>query len=477
MMVTDLIRLGLAIGLPWLVGILLVRLFWRDRSPGYWPIVIGMGFPLGLVGIVVGYVLLGHWGPGLSFHWAIGIQLLLCALLASGLLLRPEPAALPSTAQETNLGWSELHLCVKVLLFMLLGLMLLRWVGMLVEVSIRPLFPWDAWQAYGLEAKAWFYHERFGIFADGREWFQADGPVFASSGMRHPPGVGLIQLWMSQTLGRWDDALINLPWAVLPGAMAFAMFGMLRQAGLTIAPAMVVAWLGLTVPMANAHVVLAGYGDIWVGAYLCLASGSVYFLARSRDYALLVSLVVSTVGFLALKESGLLWLLPLVAGVLVALVSWRWLLAMASGLIALAFSLVLFMEGSITIPTLGQFGIEGRRLVYPSHDPVWGVLAKHLFVYGNWNLLWLLALPPVFCMLYGDMRSDRALRALVIIVFTGLLMLTVVFGFSDISRNVLDGTRVNRLLLHIAPSLILLCGLCLAKLQGRLSLPSPGEGR
>jgi len=467
MMVTDLFRVVVALGIPWLAGAIFVQFFWRNRSVGYWPLVIGMGFPLGFAGVSGGSVLLGNWGPGLSFEWLVGLLLLLGSFMAIGLFARRRSCLPIHSVSVGDSSWRELSGSLKALVFALAALMIVRWLGMLVEVSLRPLFPWDAWQAYGLAAKAWFYHGQLDILANGREWYEADGPVYASNAIRHPPGVGLIQLWMAQALGRWDDALVNLPWAVLPGAMAFAMYGMFRQARLGVVPAMIVVWIGLTIPFYNVHTVLAGYGDIWVGVFLCVAVGTLHFLVRDRDMMLMVPLLAAVAGLLMMKESGLFWLPPLIAGSLASVLAWRWVLAAVLGSVMLVLSLSLLREGGMINAVLDPLVSGSGRAIHPLDVHVWKELWKHLFLQGNWNLLWSLILLPALLAPGKGVLADRALRALTIIMIIAFLMLAVTFGFTDISRNVLDGTRVNRLLLHIVPSLILFGGFLMSKVIER----------
>ena len=81
----------------------------------------------------------------------------------------------------------------------------------------------------------------------------------------YPATVPLWQVWSSVTLGRFDDALMNVPWWLT--AVAFAV--RIRRAaggGDERRGGVVGAWLVSSLPLANVHVALAGYADLPMAA-------------------------------------------------------------------------------------------------------------------------------------------------------------------------------------------------------------------
>ena len=46
-------RVGIALGLPWLMGTLWLRVLWRDTPAGFWPMALGYGSILGWLAVTL----------------------------------------------------------------------------------------------------------------------------------------------------------------------------------------------------------------------------------------------------------------------------------------------------------------------------------------------------------------------------------------------------------------------------------------
>jgi len=87
----------------------------------------------------------------------------------------------------------------------------------------------------------------------------------------------------SIALGRWDDALMNWPWWQIAVALTFAVYGAMRALGLPALAALAAAFLVASLPLANVHVALAGYGDLPLAAYYTCAVLALLRFAALRD--------------------------------------------------------------------------------------------------------------------------------------------------------------------------------------------------
>ncbi|WP_376695239.1 hypothetical protein [Wenzhouxiangella sp. EGI_FJ10305] len=416
-----------------------------------------MAFPLGMVGVILGYVLLDGLGIGLQYAWNAGLQLTVAVILGTVAWWRRRRSAEEFT-MAVNGGWRELAPWAQWLVAGLLGWMILRWLGIVVEVMHRPLFPWDAWYAYGAQAKVWFFAEKLGVFANGSAWFASDEPAWSVGGVRHPPGIGLIQLWMVQSLGRWDDALMNLPWPLVFAGLGVAFVGLARIAGVSLLVSVVCLWLVMSLPVLDIQAVLAGYGDLWIAVYLFLATCGLMLLRREGDKGLIAVIAAAVAGLLLIKEVGAFWLCPVVLGLLAGWLTIFRLLLTGVVVVAIGVAGLWWLGEPVKIGILGEFGFADGVPVFPGYVPMWGALATHLFVLPNWHLFWCLvalSLPAVWI----ACRRNHSLRVPVFTGLGGVIALFGIYAFSDLGHSVIDGTSVNRLLLHPVPVLGLMLAL------------------
>lgn len=412
-----------------------------------------MAFPLGMVGVIAGYVLLDRLGVGLQFGWNVALQLGAAALFAAAAWWRWRARIDDREAASADRGgWSELPRWGRWLAAGILAWLALRWLGIVVEVIHRPLFPWDAWYAYGAQAKVWFHVQRLDVFANFSDWFASTEPAWTAGGVRHPPGIGLIQLWTAQALGRWDDAVMNMPWPLALAGMAAVFAGFARLAGVSLLSVVIGLWVVMGLPVLDIQAVLAGYGDLWIAVYVLIAAGLGMLLRQGRNPWLILPLLVALVGMLMIKQVGLYWVCLIALGLVAGLVPLRRLLLLAGAGAVVALALMWWRDEPVTIGILGQFGFRGGVPVFPGYTPMWQPLADHLFVYPNWHLFWYLAVMAI-PMLIIACRADYGLRVLVCTGLGGTLGLVALYAFSDLGQSVIDGTSVNRLLLHPVPVL------------------------
>jgi len=450
----DYVALACALLLPWLLGFaLLCALDWpRPSALPALPSAGGTALRLG-TGYFVGALLLTFWMRGLSAagiafgRLSIGAPLLLMAVLLC--LWAARKQRLPLATLRDLPRWlihPPLPRWQRLAWTLLLAWLALRFALLAAEVLWRPLYPWDAWVQWATKARVWYELGRIVPFVHADVWLAGSSGAYFDASPNYPATVPLLQVWSCIALGRWDDSAMNGPWLLMAVALALSVYGALRDAGLALLPALVGAYLVVSLPLLDAHVALAGYADLMMACVYTVAALAFYRWTLRRDprdaiLALLLALCCPLI-----KVPGVFWALTLLPGTLIALMPRR-----GPSTVAIAFA-----AGALVLLYLAQSApvILGHRL-HLDFEPPWHALAEAYFLLNNWHLLWYAV---VALAIVGARRLVRPpLAPLAAVVATGLVFLGVVFTFTNVAAWVVDFTTVNRATLHLAPLLVVLC--------------------
>jgi hypothetical protein len=442
--------------LPWVLGVsLLLAVGWPRASADVGEagangsaVALRLGY-----GYFAGAILLTLWMRALSVvgvpfgRASIGVPLLIAvvALLAWArrrhrVSLTALRAALASLVRPPPARWQ------RWVWIALAAWLALRFASLAMEVAWRPLYPWDAWLQWATKARVWYELGRIVPFERGYEWLASGNGAYFDAAPNYPATIPLLQVWSCIALGRWDDSAMNWPWLLMLVALTLAVFGALRDAGVPALGALVGAYLVASLPLLDAHVALAGYADLMMGAVYTLATLAFYRWTLRRDprdaaLALLFALACPLI-----KIPGFVWALTLVPGVIVALLP-RHGLRLAG--IALGCATLILLALAQFEPT-----ILGYRL-HLDYRPPWQSLGEAYFLFDNWHLL---AYAVVALALVGARRLVAPpLAPLAVVVACALAFLFVVFAFTNAAAWMADYTTVNRATLHVAPLLACLC--------------------
>jgi len=453
----DALRLTAGWALVWLFGIgvtaaLACALRGRPSTPAHVAWTIGAGFFAGAFGITVWMRVLSY--IGLRFSVAdIAAPLAVATIAMIAWVWRRGALRLPAVSfVRAPMARIERLLAIGLSLWLAV-----RFVLLLLDVVWTPLYPWDAWIQWATKARVWYALGQIVPFGRSEAWFAANGALFFDASPDYPATVPLWQVWSSLALGRWDDALMNLPWWLAAVAFAIAIYGALRGAGVQPLFALVGAWLVSSLPLANVHVAFAGYADLPMAAYFALAAISLWrwTVSRSRIDAALALLFA--IACLTIKKPGLVWALTLLPGIVLAVAPRRAPRLLAGGIaIAVLGLLVLAQMHPVVL---------GYRL-HLDFAPAWDSLLDSLFLLGNWNLLWY-AIVATIAVGWRVLR-EPPLAPLSAILAAGMLFLGVVFAFTNARAWVTDQTTINRATLHIAPLALFWMILVVDRWRGRL---------
>lgn len=438
----DFLAVLIAALVPWILGIALL-LALRPRAD---PAVEGEAPWLAGAGYLAGAFLLTLWMRLLSLagiKFSLGaIALPLVAVAVALLVFAARRNPLRGFARGL-VAAPDLTAAMRVVWWLAIAWLALRFAMLGVEVGTRPLYPWDAWTQWATKARVWYELGYLAPFARVGAWLAANGGVYFDASPEYPPTMPLLQVWSCLALGRWDDTLMNWPWWLVGVALALVMYGGLRTLGASAIAALVGAFLVASMPLANAHVALAGYADLPMAAYYTVAALAMLRFVRNGRACDAVATLLFAAACTQVKNPGWFWAATLVPGFIVA----RW---PRYGLrIAFAgFALALVALVALARFKLRLFNYE-LNLTY---TPAWGDLVQSYFLLGNWHILWYGAV--ALAIIAWRSLLAPPLAPLTTVVAGGLIFLFVVFGFTTASYYITDQTTVNRATLHLAPLIV-----------------------
>ena len=251
-----------------------------------------------------------------------------------------------------------------------------------------------------------------------------------------------------------------MPWLGAAIALGLGFYGQARLWGAAPLTALIFVWLLLSLPVLDTHVALAGYADLWLAAVFGLAVCALLQWARTGDrwqgvLALLLALACPWI-----KREGWVWALLLIPAAAVGWTPRRYWLWLAGGfLLALA---LWFATGGVvfTVAGWGEIRLTSEVIQLPLlgrfelhyHD-IWVPVARNLLILGNWHLLGYLLLIALLAGLPRTLAKPWRLAGMMV-TGSGLLMLFVLFFFTEAYLWAVEYTSINRVFLHFAPALL-----------------------
>lgn len=454
---------GLLLG--WLLALLLGLGIWlavtgRPKRAGDWLAAAGHAPLLGFVACGL-LVALPRAVPGTQLAaallpWSVAALLLLAAVA----VWRWRRTAVVATAAE------PVQQRLPYWAWLLLAAALIRLLVLADEALLRPVFVWDAWNAWSLKAKTWFELGQVGYVDPMSWWDPAQAGSHTALAWRYPELLSRIELYLAAASGAWNEAAVGAAWPVLWLSLLCGCAGQWRALGLDRLHCVLLFYVLASLPLLSVHAGLAGYADLWVAA--ALSFGVLAWLrwlqTRDRGQLLLALLCIAVLPLL--KFEGAVWaLLVLALAVLVEVPPrWRWI-GMAGA--AAAVVLALLLAWLLDMPWLALIrdtisGATGSSDI--SRLSAAAAFAKGLFGQNNWHLLWPLLLG---CVVWQRqlLWQRREIGVLALLLAGGLAALFCLFVFTPAAKWAASETASNRLVLHWAPLAVSLLGLLLREFR------------
>jgi hypothetical protein len=275
---------------------------------------------------------------------------------------------------------------------------------------------------------------------------------------------------MSVSLGRWDDALVNLPWVLLLVAGALLFFGQARRAGVGPLAAVLFCYLLASMPMVNLQTALAGYADIFLGIFYLAAIAAFYQWLRTNDWHDGLLALVFALSCPLLKNEGLFWLLSFVPALALRFLPWRWFLLLVATGVGLAVAALMVIPEDLNVAghTLASLRLDFRGEAFLP-------LLESLFVYANWHLLfWLLSalLVASLAVIFLTRTAwPMPLAAVGAALATAVALFFALFLFTGYAGGAVRHTADNRIMLQLAPALLFFAMLLWLNLRGLAGEP------
>ena len=422
--------------LPWLLGVVWLRARLLRADNITWPVLLGYGYLSGALITTLAMRLLDLLGMRLGF---LNIALVLVVLIALGIWAG---RGMPWHRLRMGSDWRALTGWHKAAFTGLLALVVIRLAGLGLEIIWQPLYSWDAWSQWATKARVWYEAGHLTPFAPPDIWLQGGG-VYYDRAPHYPPAIPLLQTWVNFGMGRWDDALMNLPWLMCAIALVMAFYGQARQWGIAPLFSMMFTYFLISLPLLDAHVALAGNADLFLGAVYGLATFAFFHWIRSRDRWHGAMAILLGAGCILLKQPGIGWALTLLPAFWVALTP-------RAGMIGTLIFGVLGLAGLLLFGQSG-FNLLGYSLKF-AYTPVWQPLWDNLALLDNWHLLFYLVV--VTLLAFIPRLFAPAYRAMTFTVGSALVFVLVIFFFTHVSAWVEDYTVINRALLPLVPMLL-----------------------
>lgn len=462
-----------ALIIPWLAtGLVLLSVF-RNQDVSLRVVVLGAAYLISML-VTAGMLALSSSLTGkFQFQfvfWVWGIVLVVGIILA-----RPWKVNVPERLSRVGAGLVTSRW--QMLLFsLLLLLVIVRLAGLAVENTHQPMVAWDAWLVWAERAKVWFYSQHMVPFVVSGQWLHSPDPTFYTiNAWNYPKAVSLIHLWAALALGRWDEALVNLPWLFTVIALGMVIYGFLRTTGVASWLAMAGVWLLLSLPMVDAHVAMAGYGDLWLALAFSIGILGIITWHRNRSHLMLglglaalasMPLIKTDPSFLLLPIASLaiLWVLPFRLRVVLPLLA---LSLLAAALVLTHGHLSLGGVGALTITKAG-ISLPHLGLVKPDLPALAPIMAQFMFGQDSWHMLWGAMVIAFVVLLLRDWR-DTMVQALLLTLVAAIVIYAFAYASPHLLGVISNGTVVNRGLIYLAPLAIyaVIQSLCSLQ-QGRI---------
>ncbi|WOJ92979.1 hypothetical protein R0135_14480 [Congregibacter variabilis] len=451
----DVLLMAFALLLLMIPGTLLAFLIVPEAAASRRTLITGYGILLGLVGVPVIMRFLNALGMPLSFAiCAAAVAMVAGALLATAIY---RGGSLVDGAHTVSVS-AKISTVDKVFMGVLFALIALRIGGLAVDVIWRPVFGWDATMHWATKTRVWFEYLELRPFIENADWLNdPNTSLFTDHHPGYPITIPLLQLWMTTAIGQWDESLMNLPWLLCVVGLGLAFYGQAREAGAGAMLSLVFTYFLLSMPLLNAHVALAGYADLFLGACYCLAMMAFHNWSMRRAHSQAVLATLFAVSCVLIKNEGVFWLLTFVPALLMVFFPGKKALLLLLGLALIAFALLAVFPRDLVF---AGHSLQELNLFY--RPGAFKAVFDSLFLHDNWHLFSYLLVSLIVLALLFRRSALMVYSGVGVALAAATCLFLFLFVFTAYSGGALRFTAVGRISLQLVPAFMFFC-LLLAK--------------
>jgi hypothetical protein len=183
----------------------------------------------------------------------------------------------------------------RVVIILLLAVYVALILIAFVQTLWTPTQSWDSFSFWRVGAHAFLEHSENG----------SETPFSAYETYRHPMTLPLISAWSAwATLHAGGVISGDWPWILVWLSCSFVVIGFALSLGNTPQISLVLGVISLTMPLGENHALLAGYGEIWLGAGL-LITVAMLALAMTTGIRIFVAIGAATAfSLIFIKNTG-----------------------------------------------------------------------------------------------------------------------------------------------------------------------------
>lgn len=296
----------------------------------------------------------------------------------------------------------------------------------------------------------WFYKAKVITGSDHLSFDPKDPYYLGGSDPHYPVFLPLSAAYLPLLKGGWSEWLAALPWLGFFLAMPLTILGAIRLRTGAWTPALIAAYVVISLPLVSVHAYRPGYADLPLAAYLAAAVAFVLVSQTEgrRVYGIACALLM-LVGAALMKREG-----PVLAGAVgvVMLLPELW------GLIKSGAKRPAWLVGGVLVAiAVVLLTVDVRDVLHnvaslEVHGEVFPSLVNHAFVWASFDLaFWLLPIAIIFIVIAR--RAEMRTRAIVLAVV--LLGIDVcIFALTPQYRFALNDQTPSRLYLQVLPAII-----------------------
>ncbi|MDC0361540.1 hypothetical protein OAN12_00670 [Halioglobus sp.] len=450
-----------ALILPWLLGTLLLKRLLNSSNACNWAIAVGHGFFAGIFSVTLLLRAFDSLNMPISFT-SVSISIVLCGA-AILFYVNRAPVITPTVAPNAKLDRLPL-----IVLSLLLALVTVRYSTLLIELTSRPMYAWDAWMNWAPKAVVWFRLGEMAPYVAPPEWLQTTDDVVYTLGnyqaSTYPDTVPLLYWWMMLATGSSESSLVLLPWLLAPLALGFALYGHLRSNGVSPLMAGIAFYALVNMPYVNVHTALAGYADIWMAAAFSLSLFALSARESTGELRWTLLCVFWCIFAATIKRPGVFFAAFVLFGLARSILRPpHWLELGAIGLVIAFLALAFTVGVTFDIPQVGQFKLDSTGIKVPSFGhqafivtDITNRLLTTLLGMLNWNLLFYLTPLILIAFLGWGLQETYQQKNVVLVLALATTFLALIYTFTDYSAQLMNLVTFNRTMLYLIPGFIYL---------------------